>query len=98
MKKTKQCEGDPDQTCGDWIKSGLPFYCKTFEFRNNNEISLFLLDILQMHNNEVGIQATNKPDQQVEVILVNKEEDKPCDRDSYRPVMDEIEQCFEEHK
>lgn len=98
MKKTNKSEGEPEQTCGDWSKSGLLFYSKTFEFRNNSEISLFLLDVLQMHNNDIGIQATNKPDQQVEVVLVSKEEDKPCDRESYRPVMDEIEHCFNEHK
>lgn len=90
-------EPEPYQPSADWHRSGLHFFCRTFEFPSPKEQGGFLLDIIQIHDEQVVLEANSMIDNQVEVSLKNKENLTPCDPSTCLQIIEKIEKSYNEH-
>lgn len=88
---------EPYQPSADWHRSGLHFFCRTFEFPTSKEQGSFLLEIIQIHDEKVALEATSKPGNQVEVALMSKSSHTPCETQLCLHVIEEIEKSYNEH-
>lgn len=85
---------EPYQPSVDWHRSSLHFFCRSYEFSNHKKQNQFLLEVIQMHDNNVVIEATSKSGEVVEVILRSRENMEPCDTGICVELIQQIESCY----
>jgi hypothetical protein len=78
----------------EWHKSTLDFFCRSFVFADHRIQKQFILDVIQVHDNNVVIEATIKPDEVVEVTLKNRKSLLPCPGASCTQIIQQIENCY----
>ena len=85
---------EPYQPSADWHRSSLHFFCRSYEFINHKKQNQFLLEVIQLHDNLVVIEACTKPGDVVEVTLRSRENMEPCDPKLCLELIQKLEQCY----
>jgi hypothetical protein len=85
---------EPYQPSADWHRSSLHFFCRSYEFTNHKKQNQFLVEVIQLHDNKVVIEATAKPGDVIEVILRSREDMEPCDSESCCELIQRLESCY----